>query len=386
MTCNNCLGEPCTCNENRTCTCPDIVWAWQIDISTETEWQVEIFAPENSTVSSNDESVNIIETSNSEGSTNYDLSVTCCDKKVWACANDPLPNTLDNKLFVSSPLTKTVSWCSTDGRVTIWINTSSIPDEKVKVESWCPSGYLIDAIEAWDWIRTYVQWCKLIIEAEPESFTKPMAKVYLSADAEILRTHALVSATEYNWYFIIPVTETIDNNWNNISDWITFENKTMFGSTTKWIKVNKDWFYKVSFKFNCDINYWVHALRWCVFSTMNGKWIVLDDKDQWESYWYWISQNATIDAKDDIWYAKQLSFTSNDITFLEAWTVLFLWGRLDPYVIHWSGSWKDGWISVKRAWLETWWGWSWLTTENSEAGCIMSVSRDTDANGWILYK
>lgn len=381
-----CWECDCTCNTNRTCSCPSITGSWQVDIDTSTEGVVDIFAPENNTVSSDDGSVNITETTNSEGSVNYDLSVECCDKYVWACANDPLPSTLDNKLFVSSPLTKTVSNCNTDGRVTIWINTALLADEKVKAQANCPAWYLVDTIDAWEWIRTYISGCKLVIETEPTNFVKPMAKLSLSADAEVVRTHDLVDDTEHSWYFVLPLSVEYDNNGNSIANWISFITITKLWISTKAIQINKDWFYRVSFKYNCDINYWVHALRWCVFSTDPAKVIVLDDKDQWESYWFAISQNATIDASTDIAYSKQLSFHKSDITYLTAWTILFLWGRMDPYVINGNWAWKDWWIRVKRAWL-AWWNIQWWgDIENSEAWCTMLVERDTDINGWILYK
>lgn len=203
----------CNCDTTKTCNCPSIIWAWQIDIDTSTPDVLEIFAPENSSVSSDDGSVVIVETETSEGSTNYDLSVTCCDSKVWACATDPLPWALEDKLFVSSPLTKTVSNCSVDGRVTIWINTELLTDEKVKVTGGsCTSWYLDDIIEAGDWIRTYVEDCKLKIEADTYKFTKPFAKVMLSADAEVTRRHDLIWSTENAWWFIVPVSVSIDNN------------------------------------------------------------------------------------------------------------------------------------------------------------------------------
>lgn len=381
-----CWECDCTCNTNRTCSCPSITGSWQVDIDTSTEGVVDIFAPENNTVSSDDGSVNITETTNSEGSVNYDLSVECCDKYVWACANDPLPSTLDNKLFVSSPLTKTVSNCNTDGKVTIWINTSLLADEKVKAQAWCTSWYLVDTIEAWDWIRTYVSWCKLVIEAEPTNFVRPMAKLMLSADYEVNKTHGLVEDTESEGWFIIPTTVEEDNNGSSMANRITFWTGTYLWQPTKYIQVNKSWFYEVGFKFNCDINYGVHALRWCVFSSMPWKAILLDDKDQWESYGFAISTNTTIDAKTDVAYSKQLSFQNIDITYLTAWTRIILWWRMDPYVINWHGAWEDGWALIRRAGLDGWviqWG---TATENSEAWCTLTVTWHSDADGWILYK
>lgn len=376
----------CTCNTKRTCSCPSITGSWQIDIDTSTEGVLDIFAPENSTVTSDDNSVVIEETLNSEGSINYDLSVTCCDKKVWACSADPLPSTLDNKLFVDSPLTKTVSNCSTNGKITIWIDTNLLKDEKVKVTgSSCSSWYLDDIIEAWDWIRTYVNNCKLVVEADTYKFVKPFAKLMLWADAEILKTHWLIQNTQNQWWFILPMSVDDDNNWDSLADRITTETQTIMGVSTKVIKINKDWYYRVSFKYNVDMNYWVHALRWCVWSSMTWKAIVLDDKDVWEAYWYAISQSATIDARTDIWYAKQASFQNTDVSYFDAGTTFVLCWRLDPYVINWNWAGKNWWIVVKRAWLDTWTIQWWISTENSEAGCVMSVERVSDENWNILY-
>lgn len=384
--CYTCWCENCNCNETRTCTCPSFIGEGQVDIDTATEWVVKIFAPENNTVVSSDSSVDITETTQTDGSKEYDLSVTCCDKKVGACATDPIPSTLDNKLFVSAPLTKTVSNCSADWRITIWIDQSQLQDEKVKVDNTCSAVYLKDGIIWWNWIETSVDNCKVKIEINKNTFVKPFVKLMLSADAEVLKTHDLVENTENEWWFVLPVVDEVNNNWLSATDWIKVKTVSLpIWVTTKVIEIQKDWFYRVSFKFNCDINYGVHALRWCVFSTMDWKKIILDDKDAWESYGYAISQSATVDAKTDIWYSKQLSFWATDVTFLEEWTQLMLGGRLDPYVIYGNGSWKDWWIIVRKAWLDGWVIQGGVVTTNAEAWCLISVEWVSDENGWLLY-
>lgn len=386
--CETCLNECCTCNTERTCSCPDFLGDWAITIDSTVEWEITISAPESNTITSSDDTVGIDETVNPDGSVEYDLSITCCDRKVWACANDPVPSTLDDKLFVTAPLTRTISNCNTDGRMTIWIDVGQIADEKVRVDGWCPdSVFLVDAIEAGVWLRAYVDNCKLVIEAEPTNFIKPMCKLMLSADSVVERTHNLVDDTEEQWFFILPMDVEADNNGSGASDWIVTDTDTIYWTQTKTIKIVKDWFYRVSFKFNCDINYWIHALRWCVFSSMANKFLVLDDKDQWESQWYAISQNATVDAKTDITYAKQLSFHSSDVAFFEADTEFSIWGRIDPNVTVGNGAWEDAWMIVRRAWLVLWWLWGvWSTSENDEAWCTLTVEWVSDADGWILYK
>lgn len=377
-------GCTCDCYEPRGCECPDIIWAGQIDISTETEWQVEIFAPENTTITSDDGSVDITETENSPWSINYNLSVECEDNKVWWCATDPNPSSLDEKLFVTSPLIKTVQDCATDGKVVLWINTSLLQDEKVKVASWCSSVYLEDAIEWEGWVEVYRDWCTMKVRVDQNDFAAPFAKVMLAADVEISKSHWQQHLTEDEGWFFLPMWVWVSNDpWS--TDWLEFQDINTTLWLTKAIIVNKSWYYRVSFNYNADINYGINAMRWCVLSNMDGKTIILDDK-VWEPSWYAINHQATWDAADNIWYAKQVSFSRSDVTYLEEWTRLFLWWRIAPYVLNWPWSWMDGWAKINRAWLASGVLWLWTILENSEAGCVMSVEWVSNPDWTITYE
>lgn len=378
-------GCTCDCYEPRGCECPDIIWAGQINISTETEWQVEIFAPENTTITSDDGSVDITETENSPWSINYDLSVECEDNKVWWCATDPNPSSLDEKLFVTSPLIKTVQDCATNGKVVLWINTSLLQDEKVKVASWCSSVYLEDAIEWEGWVDVYRDWCTMKVRVDQNDFAAPFAKMYLDADVEISKSHWQQHLTENEWWFFLPTSKFVDNNpWR--SDWIMTE---IITAPTFWdigrLKVMKDWYYRISFNFNADINYGLNAMRWCVFSGMTWKQILLDDKI-WTPSWYAINHLATWDAKTNISHAAQVSFSRSDVTYLEAWTIIVLGWRISPYVTNWAWSWMDARVRIPRAWLASGVLWLWPATQNSESWCVCSVEWVSNPDWTITYE
>lgn len=378
---NNCCSS---CYSNKGCECPNIIWSGQIDISSINENEINIFAPENPTITSTDWTVQITETLNSPWSINYDLSVEWQDNKVGACITDPNPSSLDNKIFVNSPLTKSVQDCASDGKIVLWINTALLADEKVKVASWCSSVYLENAILWVDGIRTYKDACTMKIDVDPAYFVKPMAKVMLSADTEITKTHGTMSATQDSWWFFLPTNVIIDNNTSWRTDWITYQNITTTLWTLKSIKINKSWYYRVSFNANADINFGINAMRTIVWSNMPWKTIVLDDKI-WTTVWYAIASNATANARFNIDQAEQISFSRSWITFLEAGTNLFLWWRISPYVITWPWSWINAWALYRRAWLAEWTLSNWLQTENSEAGTELTVEWVCDENWWLLY-
>jgi hypothetical protein len=153
---------------------------------------------------------------------------------------------------------------------------------------------------------------------------------------------------------------------------------------TKAIVISKAWYYRVSFNYNADINYGINAMRWCVLSSMAWKTILLDDK-KWEPSGYAMNMQATSNAKNDIAFSKQVSFSRSDVTFLEADTRVFVWWRIAPYVIVWPWSWIDAWAVVRRAWLASWVLWLWTALENSEAGCALSVQRVANEDWWLLY-
>ena len=147
----------------------------------------------------------------------------------------------------------------------LWINTSLLQDEKVKVASWCSSVYLEDAIEWEGWVDVYRDWCTMKVRVDQNDFAAPFAKMYLDADVEISKSHWQQHLTENEWWFFLPTSKFVDNNpWR--SDWIMTETIT---APTFWdigrLKVMKDWYYRISFNFNADINYGLNAMRWCVF-------------------------------------------------------------------------------------------------------------------------
>lgn len=364
------------------CECPDIIWDGQITVDTTEEGVIKLFAPDNSTVTSTDDSIEVVETTNSPWSINYDLSVNAIDKKVWACNNDPLPGTLDDKLFVTTPLTKSVQDCETNGKVVLWINTNLLKDEKVKVWVNCPSVYLEDAIQWVNWVRTYKDWCVMKIDVDKDNFAIPFAKVMLSADCDIVANH-INDTTGDAWRFFLPTWVSISNNpWRN--DWLEFMDVPTALGLGKWIKIKKSWYYRVSFGYGADINYGISAMRGCVLSTMDDKFILLDDKI-WEPSWYAINHQATANARFNIDQSKQVSFTRSDTTYLEADTRIALWWRISAYVTNWPWSWAAGRARIRRAWLASWSLWLWVATENSEAGAYMSVERVSDKDWWLLY-
>lgn len=374
----------CDCYEPRGCECPDIIGSGQVTIDTSTEGVLEVNAPENPTVTSDDGSIDITETTNSPWSINYDLSVNASDSKVWGCDTDQNPSTLNNKLFVDSPLTKTVEDCMTDGKVVLWLDTSLLQDEKVKVASWCTAWYLEDLIE-WEWgVRVYRDWCTLKIDADQEDFAIPMIKVMLWADYVVTKSHDIQEDTENEWWFFIPTDQSISNDpWR--TDWLEYQDIVTSLWPVRVININKSWYYRVSFNFNADINYWINAMRWCVFSNMSWKNILLDDK-LWEPTGYAIAHQATWDAASNLTYAKQVSFSRSDTTYLDAWTSLYLWWRISPYVIHWPWSWMDAWAKIYRAWLAGGTLWLWPALENSEAWCVLTVQRVSNPDWWVIYE
>ena len=97
----------------------------------------------------------------------YTLDVECCDKKVAGCINDEQPWSLDQKLTVVSPLTKTVKDCPSNGVVELWFDPSGLefPDEKVKVNESCDAGYLQDMFTT---------------KTCPREWAEPLLKVWLS--------------------------------------------------------------------------------------------------------------------------------------------------------------------------------------------------------------
>lgn len=166
-----CSGWCSSCSWDN-CSCPNLV-AWDcITLDKTDPAQIVISTECNPEIVSTDETVGIEVTLDEDDEHKiYDLSVSCDDKKVWACAQDTTPWYLYNdKLLVdtSGPLTYTLIWCPWDAKVQIGFDENQLNitdlDQKVAVQEWCASWYLADRVIVGTGLTVNVVGCKLKLD------------------------------------------------------------------------------------------------------------------------------------------------------------------------------------------------------------------------------
>lgn len=233
-TCNDCC-------EKKECCVPNIVWGNCIDVTEDWNGVITISTECNPEVISSDGTVTVTKTHDNIDV--WDLSVADSDYKVWACANDKNPSTLNEKLVWVDGITITPI-CSDNGKVQIGFDHSTIncDDKKVAVTEWCTPQYLANAISInSNYIQGRANGCTYTITDK----VAPMyyAKMYLSTTI----TESIPKGS-VQWYILNNKSYWVDYvQWLEVSNWM--------------IRITKKWLYNVWFTWSLECWYWVHWIR-----------------------------------------------------------------------------------------------------------------------------
>lgn len=264
-----------------------------------------------SEVISSDNSVTITEDIGEDWEKIFDLSFSCCDSKVWVCASDDTPGTLDEKLFVTAPITKVID-CE-GGTYTLWLDIDyvkeQIEDKFVKVQSGGTSNYLEYLV----------------------STTAPLKRTVSANDLKIA-----IDETDVKWKRPcgkIRYTDSVEITGANLTTWLGwfsgFDNKQSNNvaqtATNNAITIVKSWWYRLSIRGIIEFNEWLHAFRVITLSSNTNV--------NWSLDWKMGAGNTTrgIDTTW-IWYSMYgglniVSVNATENVLCAVWDIITLWYR-----------------------------------------------------------
>lgn len=379
--------EECTTPKN---TCPNLV-AWTcIQLDQTVPWQITINAKCPPKV---DSPLWTIDVNYNPITDTYEIEKQCCpDRLVGITASDTCPWHLRDKLITASPLKADIinQWACETMQLSLDTSLLIDKDEKVSVDWICPAWYLKNQLcsNACSWIKIKQKWCCMDFELDDDHFRWAFVKVYLTSDH--IQTYPAWGATSLPniWYWVENIWEqdfiSQDLTWvfTIDQDWALWED-------TMKVCVNCDWYYRVSQKWSVDINRWVNAFRKIIFSSNAALPILLDSK-YWEPWSHPLNFLATDDWLVDPFFLKQFQIWQSEIFFLQSWTCLFSWGRMDnqtngnipAHIWSWNRpwEWKDGTVIVRHAWLSSWLLWETWVVSKPQSWYSRSVEYLWDLN------
>lgn len=402
MSCSSCTSWCDQCTNCDTCrtpivprpcpdplmTCPLVVeWVWTtVDLQCcdwHEQYVVNATPQQDVIVTSDDGSIDI---DYNAWTKTYDLSGCCEDKFVSVDATDT-PAFLEDQIIDSTDLAIRIVNVAhpSDGTRVLrpLLDQSKITfpwTAQFKVS--CARDYIVNMFQDSSTIDFVDVWCKYEARLKDCQFIKPSTKLWMSADT-IIQADPWLDAENidwnmngtnfYNWYYdIFPDLSTFA--------WVNMESS---GS----IVIPKEWFRRVSMKWNFDYNRWVNACRFIIERyTAWGSDVLIDCK-RWKADWYWLAEPASWDAITWVNPVEQLwqdGFAASEIFHLNQWDSLYVIGRIDTAVTNGTWVWSDWLIIWRYAGLSS--GWLlWWTTLNPEAWFSFSVERVSQLSGDSRY-
>lgn len=336
MTCNTC-NDCNPCEKDKKACCELKVLAGDCVDVEEVDWQYVVSATCPPRVRPWDNvSVKIQESGVEWYSKDYTVSAK--NDKVWVCTTDT-PGYLNEKIRTTSPIEKKMVGCGDwNWYIEIWLDEDALdfPDEKVAVKFWCRAWYLDELVEIDSkLIEKSVEWCKLIISDKATTWYDNNVCLWFQNSKSD--------------------KERLDSGWDAIHAhyvdfwWIYTWNKDM--ATANWIKILKDWYYRVFGQLTVQNNTWwnryINLARWLLI--INRPWesqpILLNTAKHWQyarqivlRWWEWIevSDDWEITYVEDSEGRSQeydvvqwpwMTFNMDWYFDLHEWDIITLWYR-----------------------------------------------------------
>lgn len=367
--CNSCKSASTECN------LPNIIWSECINIDTTDPDNIVISTECNPEVVSNDNSIAVNVSTMADWHKVYDISKECCDKFVWACATDPNPGSLEDKLEVQSPLQIDTINCNT---VRLSLDLEAIrnsidtdTDELVKRDSNCDAVYGRELFTAGDCFKITDNGCSGTIEYDCDvdacsPCAKQFAKIRLTDS--ILIDQPLQAQTFYlflggdQWFSVgdwpFPVSGNITGTYTSLAAtfseemqyWVQVLNNTLWAPVG--FQICRDWVYDLKMRGTIEINWGVNAFRANTFYIPSGTTTIiplLEERASWPGVEWataaWDFNPPTnsnlhtnggagnYDPAAGLWqYQERHSLNDSDIFRFKAGDIIFFWVKIDTVI------------------------------------------------------